>query len=381
VTQARLALSRDGNATIVRRMADRVHNFNAGPAALPLPALERAQAELLDFEGTGMSILEHSHRGKDYERVQAEAIERLRRLASIPESHEVLLLQGGATQQFATVPMNFLRADQSADYVVTGAWGEKAVEEASIVGRARVAASTDVGGAYGRVPTDGELSLDPAAAYVHYTTNETIHGLQFHHVPKVSVPLVADMSSDFLWRKVDLSQYALVYAGAQKNIGPSGLVIVIVDKAFLATARNDIPKIFRYQTHAKAGSLYNTIPTFSVYLMRNVLTWLEDLGGLDAIERENRRKATRLYDALDAAGGFYRMPVEKASRSFMNVVFRLPTEELEAALVNEAKKQRMVGIKGHRSVGGIRASIYNAVPYASVDALASLVTEFARKNG
>ena len=361
-------------------MASRVHNFNAGPAALPLPALERAQAELIDFEGTGMSILEHSHRGKDYERVQGEAIELLRRLAGVPETHEILLLQGGATQQFAMVPMNFLRPDRSADYVVNGAWGEKAVEEACVVGRARVAASTDTSG-YARVPTDAELSLDDQAAYLHYTTNETIHGLQFHHRPKVSAPLIADMSSDFLWRKVDLAPYALVYAGAQKNIGPSGLVIVIVEKAFLATGRKDIPKIFRYGTHAAAGSLYNTIPTFSVYLMRNVLAWLEGIGGLDAIERENRKKAARLYDALDAAGGFYRVPVEKESRSFMNVVFRLPTEDLEAALVAEAKKHRMVGIKGHRSVGGIRASIYNAVPYESVNALADLVTEFAKKNG
>ena len=360
-------------------MLGRAHNFNAGPAALPLVALERAQRELLDFEGSGMSILEHSHRGKHYERVHGEAIALLSELAGVPSSHQVLLLQGGASMQFAMVPMNFVRKDQSADFVVTGAWGEKALEEARLVGGARVAAST--GPDYVRVPSDTEIDHDPTAAYLHYTTNETIHGVQFHHVPKSAAPLIADVSSDFLWRKTDLSPYALVYAGAQKNIGPSGLVVVVADKAFVASGRKDIPMIFRYATHAAAGSLYNTIPTFSVYLMRNVLLWLKERGGLDAMERENRRKADTLYAALDGSGGFYRTPVEPAARSVMNVVFRLPSEALEGKLVAAAEAARMTGLKGHRSVGGLRASIYNAVPLASVEALASFLGEFARANG
>ena len=360
-------------------MQGRAHNFNAGPAALPLAALERAQRELLDFEGSGMSILEHSHRGKHYERVHGEAIELLVELAEIPPSHQVILLQGGASMQFAMVPMNFLAPGKSADFVVTGAWGEKALEEARTVGTARVAATTAP--AYVRVPSDDEIDRDANAAYLHYTTNETIHGVEFHHVPKSEAPLVADVSSDFLWKRTDVSRWALAYAGAQKNIGPSGLVVVVADKAFVASGRKDIPAIFRYATHANAGSLYNTIPTFAVYLMRNVLLWLKERGGLDAMERENRAKAAALYAVLDGSGGFYRTPVEKTARSVMNVVFRLPTEALEKKLVAETEAANMSGLKGHRSVGGLRASIYNAVPLASVEALAAFLAEFARVNG
>ena len=327
-----------------------------------------------------MSILEHSHRGKQYERVHAEAIALLTELAEVPSSHEVILLQGGATMQFAMVPMSFLHPGKSADYVVTGAWGEKAVEEARTLGTVRVAASTEASG-YTRVPSDDEIAADPDAAYLHYTTNETIHGVQFHHQPRARVPLVADVSSDFMWRKLPLAPLALVYAGAQKNVGPSGLVVVIADKAFVRSGRKDIPKIFRYETHASAGSLYNTIPTFGVYLMRNVLLWMKERGGLDAIEAENRTKAAALYRALDGSGGFYRAPVDPAARSVMNVVFRLPSEALEDKLVAEATKQRMIGLKGHRALGGIRASIYNAVPLASVEALISFLAEFARANG
>ncbi|MFO0756137.1 MAG: 3-phosphoserine/phosphohydroxythreonine transaminase [Byssovorax sp.] len=358
----------------------RVHNFNAGPAGLPLPALERAQRELLDFEGTGMSIMEHSHRGKAYEGVHNEAIQLVRDLLSVPESYHVLFLQGGASQQFAMVPMNFLPAGKSADYVLTGGWSEKAYEEAGRVGKARVAATTAVDKKYTRIPRQDELSLDPEASYVHITTNNTLFGTQWHHVPDVgAVPLVADMSSDFMWKPFDVSRYAFIYAGAQKNIGPSGVVVVLVKKEMVEGARKDIPTIFRYATHAANNSLYNTAPTFSIYLIRNVLAYTKEIGGLAEVERRNRAKADALYAAIDENADFFRAPVEKASRSTMNVVFRLPTEDLEKRFVSEATKAGMVGLAGHRSTGGIRASLYNAVPLASVEALVSFMKDFAKK--
>ena len=359
----------------------RAKNFNAGPAALPLEALERAQRELLDFAGSGMSIMEHSHRGKEYEGVHEEAIRLLRELAGIPDSYDVLFLQGGASQQFAMVPMSFLPAGRRADYVLTGAWGEKAIEEARGLGELRLAANTGKDGRYARVPTQAELELDPAAAYVHLTTNETIGGAQFHYVPDVKAPLVADMSSDFLWKPFDVSRYAFCYAGAQKNIGPSGLVVVIARKDFLETGRKDIPKIFQYRTHAKNNSLYNTPPTFGIYLARNVLLWVKETGGLVAMERRNRQKADALYGILDKHAGFYVAPIERASRSTMNVVWTLGNPALEEVLLAEAKKAEMVGLKGHRSVGGFRASIYNAVSPEWVAALADFLDAFAKKHG
>jgi phosphoserine aminotransferase len=369
----------------------RATNFNAGPAALPLPALERAQRELLDFAGSGMSVMEHSHRGKEYEAVHHEAVALIRELLAVPASYDVLFLQGGASMQFAMVPMNFLPAGKSADYIVTGAWSEKAVAEAkttaALLGaKVRVAADTGTGEAkeksYVRVPSAGEIKVDPQAAYVHMTSNETIHGVEFVDFPDTeSVPLVCDMSSDFMWRKVDVTRFALVYAGAQKNLGPSGVVVVLAKKDFVAQARKDIPKIFRYATHAESDSLYNTPPTFGVYLVRNVLAWAKDLGGLAAVEKTNREKARLLYAAIDERPVFYRCPVDKPSRSVMNVVFRLPTEVLEAAFVADAKKQGMVGLKGHRSVGGIRVSLYNAVSLEWVRHLVDFMKEFAKRNG
>ncbi len=354
----------------------RVSNFNAGPAALPLPVLERARGELLDFQGTGMSIMEHSHRGKAYEGVHDEAIALLRELAGIPESHHVLFMQGGASQQFALVPMNFL-AGRSADYIHTGTWSKNAMEEAKLFGTVRIAAQTDAT----RVPRADELKLDPSAAYVHVTTNNTIEGTQFHYDPAAgAVPLVADMSSDFLWNRRDLTRYALAYAGAQKNLGPSGVVVVIARKDFVESGRKDIPKIFKYSTFATANSLYNTPPTFAIYLVRCVLSWIKSVGGVAQIQAWNEDKARRLYGALDGHADFYRAPVEKASRSTMNVVFRLPTEALEEQFVKEATKAGLVGLKGHRSVGGIRASIYNAVSVADVDKLVGFMDEFARKH-
>jgi len=360
----------------------RVINFNAGPAALPLPVLERTRDELLDFRGTGMSILEMSHRGADFESVLGDAVVRLRRLLQLPGTHEVLFMQGGASLQFALVPLNFLPAGAGADYVVTGAWGEKALKEAQAVGRARAALNCKQDGAFRRVPGPGELQLDPAAAYVHLTSNETIDGVQFHDFPPAGgVPAVCDMSSDFLWQPVDLSPFSLVYAGAQKNVGPSGLVVVVARKEFLARGRKDLPAILRYGTHAEAGSLYNTPNTFGIYLVRHVLEWLEGEGGLSAMEARNRAKAAAVYGAVDGSGGFYRCPVETASRSVMNPVFRTPSEALDAAFVQGAKAAGMVGLKGHRAVGGIRASLYNAVSLEDARALAGFMEAFARQHG
>ena len=359
----------------------RVHNFNAGPAALPLPALERARNELLDFDGTGMSVIEHSHRGKDYDAVHNEAQALLRELLDISDDYHVLFLQGGASQQFAMVPMNLLSQEKSADYVLTGGWSEKALAEAKNVGRVRVA-FTGAEQKYTRIPEPSELDLDPDAAYVHITSNNTLFGTQWMRFPDTGkVPLIADMSSDLLWRKIDVSRFGLIYAGAQKNIGPSGIAVVIARKDLVEAGRKDIPKIFRYKTHADANSLYNTPPTFSIYLVRNVLAWLKEQGGLDAIEKTNRKKGEVIYGVIDEHEDFFLSPVERASRSFMNVVFRLPSAELEEKFLAETKKAGLVGLKGHRSVGGIRASIYNAVSLESVSALASFMRDFAKAHG
>lgn len=370
----------------------RKKNFNAGPAALPLPALERARDELLDLGGSGMSVMEHSHRGKEYEAVHDEALALVRDLLGVPASHEVLFLQGGASALFALIPMNFMEKGKAAQYLVTGAWGEKAVGEAKLgaglLGASVAVQTTGTGEGkeklYTRVPAPGEVKLDPGASYLHFTSNETIHGVEFNvdrareFPPSGAVPLVADMSSDFLWRPFDVSRFSVVYAGAQKNIGPSGVVVAVVSKEAIERGRTDIPKIFQFRTHADNRSLYNTPSTFGIYMVRNVLSWLKGQGGLAKIEEANRRKARRLYGAIDANAHFYHSPVEKESRSVMNVVFRLPSPALEEQFIAEAKKSGMVGLKGHRSVGGIRASIYNAVPYEWVDELSSLMEEFAR---
>jgi phosphoserine aminotransferase len=370
----------------------RTVNFNAGPAALPLPALERARDEFLDFAGSGMSVMEHSHRGKEYEAVHDEAIALLRELLGVPASYEILLLQGGATALFAQIPMNLLEKGATAQHLVTGAWGEKALGEAKIVS-AMFGASVAVqslgvgegkGKSYTRVPTPSDVKVDPGSAYLHITSNETIHGVEFNVDPSRAfpatgaVPLVADMSSDFLWRPFDVTKFGMVYAGAQKNIGPSGVVVAVVSKELLDRGRKDIPKIFQFRTHAENKSLYNTPPTFGVYMVRNVLSWLKGQGGLAGMEKINRRKAARLYGVIDGNAEFFRSPVERESRSVMNVVFRLPTPELEERFIAEAKKQGMIGLKGHRSVGGVRASIYNAVPYEWVETLAAFMEAFAR---
>jgi phosphoserine aminotransferase len=361
----------------------RVINFNAGPAGLPLPALERARDELIDFQGSGMSIMEHSHRGKEYEAVHNEAIALLTELLGIPDSHQVLFLQGGASLQFAQVPMNFLPADGSADYVITGGWSEKALEEAKVIGKPQVACTTvNADKRYTRIPKQSELKLDPKAAYVHTTSNNTLFGTQWLDFPDTgAVPHICDMSSDFLWRKFDVSKFGLIYAGAQKNLGPSGVVIVVASKELIAKGRKDIPKVLRYSTHAENNSLYNTPPTLAIYLVRNVLAHMKKSGGLQQIEAVNREKGQLLYGALDRLNGFYKAPVEKDSRSVMNIVFRLSSEPLEDKFVSEAKKAGMVGLKGHRSVGGIRVSAYNAVSVENIKTLVSFMESFAKGNG
>lgn len=367
----------------------RALNFGAGPATLPLPALERARDELLDFAGSGASVMEHSHRTPIYGAVQDEAVSLLRQLASIPDTHEVLFLTGGASQQFAQLPFNFLGAGRNASYILTGAWGEKALEEgqraaAFAGGEVRAGADSGLGDGDERTWVDvpSQLGSYEGAAYVHATSNETVHGVQFRDdFPDVGAPLVVDMSSDFLWRPTDFSRIAFAYAGAQKNIGPSGVVVAVAERKFLESGRTDLPKIFSYATQAKEKSLYNTPPTFGIYLVRNVLAWTKAEGGLGVIHERNLAKSALVYDAIDASGGFYRCPVNKRARSTMNVVFRLPTAELEAAFLSEAAGHAMIGLKGHRSVGGIRASLYNAVPLAWARILTDFMGDFARRRG
>ncbi|MDR0965097.1 MAG: 3-phosphoserine/phosphohydroxythreonine transaminase [Myxococcales bacterium] len=364
----------------------RVINFNAGPAGLPLPPLERAQKEFLEFGKSGMSIMEHSHRGKDYDAVHNEAISLLRELLDVPETHDVLFMQGGAHLQFSLIPLNFLMPGKSADYLTTGHWSKVALSEAkalsAMVGTAREAVTTEHDGVFTRIPKQDELELDSNAAYAHYTTNNTIFGTQWHTIPEVgNVPLIADMSSDFIWKKFDVSKYALAYAGAQKNIGPSGVVVAIARKDFVESGRTDLSKTLKYSTVAKNNSLFNTPPTFSIYMVRNILAWVKEIGGLDAIHARNLKKGELLYGAIDAMSDFYKSPVEKDSRSYMNVVFRLPSQALEEKFVAEAKAANMVGLKGHRAVGGIRASVYNAVSVENIQSLVDFMEKFKKANG
>ena len=357
----------------------RVINFSAGPATLPLPVLEYANNEFLDHEGTGMSLIEHSHRGAAYAKVHEEAKSLFKELLAIPDTHEVLFMQGGATGQFALVPLNLRAPGQSADYVMTGAWSDKALVEAKITGDAREAGTGKVDGKYTRVPTQAELDLDANAAYAHYTTNNTIMGTQFHYVPDSGdVPLVADMSSDILCRPIDVAKYGLIYAGAQKNLGPSGITVLILRKDLAERSPDTIPKIFRYSTILNGDSLQNTIPTFPVYMIRNVLRWIQDLGGAEAMQARNQEKADIIYGMIDENPDFFHCPVEKESRSLMNPVVRLPSEELEKTFIAEAAQAGMVGIKGHRSVGGIRTSIYNAMEPADVKRFADFARAFAK---
>ncbi|HWQ61366.1 MAG TPA: 3-phosphoserine/phosphohydroxythreonine transaminase [Negativicutes bacterium] len=362
-------------------MMKRAYNFNAGPSALPLPVLQKAQAELVDFRGAGMSIMEMSHRGKEYEAVHNEAISLLREQMGIPADYDVLFLQGGASLQFAMVPMNFLPSGRKAGYVLTGVWAEKAYTEAKQFGEVFEAASTK-SDSYRRIPAAGDLRIPADAAYLHLTSNNTIYGTGWQTFPDTgAVPLVADMSSDILARPVDVSKFALIYAGAQKNLGPAGVTLVIVRKDFLAKANSGVPTMLSYGTHAKNNSLYNTPPTFGIYLVNLVLAWVKEQGGAAAVHKRNVNKAALIYDAIDKSGGFYRGHAEPGSRSLMNITFRLASEELEKKFLDEAKKAGFVGLGGHRSVGGCRASAYNAVPIESCRALAQFMVDFQKSNG
>jgi phosphoserine aminotransferase len=357
----------------------RIFNFSAGPAVLPTPVLEQARDELLDWHGRGMSIMEMSHRGKDFTRVISEAEADLRTLMGIPSNYKVLFLQGGATQMFAQIPMNLL-AGGSADYVVTGSWSKKAIKEAQRVGQARLAGSTEAD-AFTRLPGAGELSFDPSAAYVHLCTNETIHGVEMFDLPETpaGVPVVADMSSHILSRPMDVSKYGLIYAGAQKNIGPAGLVIVIVREDLLGKAAPTTPTVMDFSVMAENGSMLNTPPTFSIYLAGLIFKHLLAAGGVAAVEAANIAKARRLYEVIDGSGGFYRNPVAADCRSRMNVPFTLADGALDAAFLAAAAERRLEGLKGHKSVGGMRASIYNAMSLEGVDALVELMQDFAAR--
>ena len=357
-----------------------IYNFNAGPAILPHPVLEQVQAEMLDYQGRGMSIIEMSHRSKEYEAINNEAEQRITTLLGLGESYRVLFLQGGASTQFAMLPMNFLAKGQTADYLMSGAWSDKALEEAQKLGSARNAGSAAAAG-YHRVPHRNEITLSDNSAYVHYTTNETIHGVQYHSIPDVGERrLVADMSSDILSRPFDATKLSLIYAGAQKNLGPAGVTVVIVREDWLDAAPHSLPSMLRYATFAKNSSLYNTPPVFAVYVLNLVLDWINHQGGLAAIEQRNSEKARAVYDAIDRTEGFYRGHAERESRSQMNITFRLPNEQLEQQFVSAAQAQGMVGLAGHRSVGGIRASLYNAMDQAGAQALAALMLDFADKH-
>ena len=358
----------------------RIYNFAAGPAVLPVPVLEQAAHEMLDWHGSGMSVMEMSHRGKAFIGIAAEAEADLRELLAVPANYKVLFVQGGAALQFAAVPMNLLRGRNAADYVNTGEWSKKAIKEAERYCAVNIAASSaDQNFSY--APAQANWKLGAAASYVHYTSNETIGGVEFHWVPDTgSVPPVADMSSHILSRPIDVSRYGLIYAGAQKNIGPAGLTIVIVREDLIGNALPTTPSILDYKVQADNGWMYNTPPTYAVYIAGLVFQWLKKLGGLKQMEQINRAKAKLLYDFLDQTE-FYYSPVAKSDRSLMNVPFRLRNEALDEQFLKQAKQSGLVELKGHRSVGGMRASIYNAMPIAGVQALLDYMREFEQKNG
>jgi phosphoserine aminotransferase len=362
-------------------MSQRVWNFNPGPAVLPLSVLEKAMEEMTDFKGTGMSIMEHSHRGKAYAAVHEETKVLLAELLGIPSNMHILFLQGGASLQFAMVPMNLLPAGRSADYLNTGEWSQKAIKEAKMIGTVQVASSSEAT-KFDRIPKASDISFDPKAVYVHITSNETIHGCQWPAFPDPSpVPMIADMSSDILSRTFDIKPFGMIYAGAQKNLGPSGVTLVIIREDLLAACRKDIPTMLRYPVHSENDSLYNTPPTFGIYLMKLVLEWVKGQGGLKTVEARNREKAKLLYKTIDDRKDFYKGTVQPDSRSLMNAPFRLPSEDLEARFIAEAQAAKFVGLKGHRSVGGIRVSMYNAMTLEGIKALTDFMVEFAKKNG
>jgi phosphoserine aminotransferase len=359
----------------------RVFNFSAGPAVLPLEVLEQARDELIDWHGSGTSVMEMSHRGKEFIAIAEQAEKDLRELMAIPANYKVLFLQGGASTQFAMVPINLMGADATADYLLTGHWGQKAVAEGKKLGKVNLAVDTTAT-KFTTIPDAKEWKLTPGAAYVHYTPNETIAGVEFDHIPETGdVPLVADMSSSILSRPIDVSRFGVIYAGAQKNIGPAGLTIAIVRDDLIGKARSDMPTMLDYKIHADNDSMYNTPSTYAWYVAGLVFQWLKKKGGLAGMATINERKAGKLYAAIDASGGFYTNPVARRYRSLMNVPFILKDEALDEAFLKEAKAAGLVQLKGHRSVGGMRASIYNAMPEEGIDALVNFMTDFRNRKG
>ena len=357
----------------------RVHNFSAGPCTLPLEILEETQEEFLDFAGNGMSIIEDSHRGPSYQKIQQDALDSFRRLANVPDDFAILFLQGGATLQFAQTAMNLLSSDEKAGYVNTGVWGQKALEDASKVANIYEAWNGKDKG-FTTTPDDNEIELQQDTKWLHITSNETIGGIRFGNLPEVDVPLVADMSSDFLSRKIDWGKFDLVYGGAQKNLGPAGLTIVIARRETLGNHGRDLPTYLDYQFHDKSDSLGNTPPMFSIYVMGKVLNWMESNGGVEEFERRAHVRSSLLYDVIDNSEGWYSSPVETKSRSLMNIIFHLPDEALEKQFIEEAATIDLINLKGHRNVGGIRASLYNAMPIESVEILTSFMKDFLQNN-
>lgn len=357
-----------------------IYNFSAGPAVLPQDVLIEAAREMTDWHGSGMSVMEMSHRGREFMSIAADAEADLRELLVIPSNYKVLFLQGGGHSQFSMVPLNLLGERKSIDFVVTGHWGKLALKEAHRFAEVNVAASGE-DSQFTTIPPQSGWKRDPGAAYLHYVSNETIGGVQFPYIPESDVPLVCDMSSDFLSRPVDVSRFGLIFAGAQKNVGPAGLTLVIIREDLLGHVRPGTPTMFDYRVHADADSMYNTPPTYAIYMAGLVFRWLKAQGGLKGIAARNAEKAALLYQAIDASNGFYRCPVDKPYRSQMNVPFRLPSEALEAQFVESAAAAGLVQLKGHRSVGGMRASIYNAMPLEGVRTLVRFMNDFARNNG
>ncbi len=360
-------------------MTNRVYNFCAGPCTLPLEVLEEAQKEFVDYQGTGMSLIEMSHRAPEYDEVHSEAMQLAREIYQVPDDFAVLFLQGGATLQFAMVPMNLLKSGQKGGYIGSGAWASGAFKDGQKYGDVYLAwDGKDTG--YTRMPTSDEIEIRAGTRYLHITSNETISGIRMTEWPEVDVPLVADMSSDYMSRPIPWEKFDLVYGGAQKNLGPAGATLVFVRKSALADANTEVGAYLRYQTHVDKDSLFNTPPVFTIYMIGKVLKWMKNKGGLEAIEAEAADKAQRLYDVIDNSGGWYTSPVAVENRSHMNVVFRLPSEELEKKFLKEADSAGLKNLKGHRSVGGCRASIYNAMPVEGVDALASFMHQFQKDN-
>jgi phosphoserine aminotransferase len=367
---------------IVKSLIQRTFNFNAGPSSLPLSVLEKAQQELVDFRGTGMSVMELSHRSNLYEEVHYQAIGRLKELLSISDDYEVLFLQGGGSLQFSMIPMNFLQPEKKAGYIMTGTWSEKAFSEAKLFGDVYHVASTKDSN-YCRIPCLNELKYDDIDnSYIHLTSNNTIYGTQWKEFPDTrDIPLVADMSSDILSKPIDVNKFALIYAGAQKNLGPSGVTVVIIRKDMVEKSNEEVSTVLRYSTHAKNNSLYHTPPTFGIYMLGEVLEWIKELGGLNKMDKRNEEKGKPIYNVIDNSNGFYLGHAEFESRSLMNITFRLRDIGLEKKFLTDAEKEGFVGLRGHRSVGGCRASTYNAVPYETCKALSEFMVQFQKING